>query len=147
VRAQFNLAPNKINTSCYWQASHPKRVRDAIEQHRRGLDECPSEYFEENASRLETAARSSAAEYLAAKPDEFAMTESTSQRVSVLLTNSDLSSHAVNQLSGVVPDAGFKHGFDVLDVVNSLGRIPFNQDEVSLFARREAPNSILLAEI
>jgi isopenicillin-N epimerase len=79
VRAQFNLAPNKINMSCYWQASHPKVVRDAIEQHRRGLDECPSEYFLENAARLEVAVRSAAAEYLAAKPDDFAMTESTSQ--------------------------------------------------------------------
>jgi isopenicillin-N epimerase len=79
VRAQFNLTPNKINMSCYWQTSHPKVVRDAIEQHRRGLDECPSEYFQENAPRLEVAVRSAAAEYLAAKPDDFAMTESTSQ--------------------------------------------------------------------
>jgi len=79
VRAQFNLAPNKINMSCYWQASHPKPVRDAIEQHRRGLDECPSEYYEDNAPRLEAAVRSAAAEYLAAKPDDLAMTESTSQ--------------------------------------------------------------------
>jgi hypothetical protein len=39
VRAQFNLTPNKINMSCYWQTSHPKVVRDAIEQHRRGLGE------------------------------------------------------------------------------------------------------------
>src|SRR5215470_2163 len=53
VRAQFNLSPNKINMSCYWQASHPKVVRDAIEQHRRGLDQCPSEYFQDNAPRLE----------------------------------------------------------------------------------------------
>ncbi len=79
VRAQFNLAPHKINMSCYWQASHPKVVRDAIEQHRRGLDECPSEYFEENAPRLEAAVRSNAAEYLSVKVDELAMTESTSQ--------------------------------------------------------------------
>ncbi len=79
VRAQFNLAPNKINMSCYWQTSHPKVVREAIEQHRRGLDECPSEYYEDNAPRLEAAVRSAAAEYLAAKPDEFATTESTSQ--------------------------------------------------------------------
>ena len=79
VRAQFNLAPNKINMSCYWHASHPKAVREAIEQHRRGLDECPSEYFQENAPRLEVAVRSAASEYLDAGPDEFAMTESTSQ--------------------------------------------------------------------
>jgi selenocysteine lyase/cysteine desulfurase len=79
VRAQFNLAPKKINMSCYWQASHPKPVRDAIERHRRGLDECPSEYFLENAPRLEGAVRSAAADYLDAKPDDLAMTESTSQ--------------------------------------------------------------------
>jgi isopenicillin-N epimerase len=37
VRSQFNLSPNKINMSCYWHASHPKPVREAIERHRRGL--------------------------------------------------------------------------------------------------------------
>jgi isopenicillin-N epimerase len=79
VRSQFNLSPNKINMSCYWHASHPKPVREAIEQHRRGLDECPSEYFEENAPRLEAAVRTAAADYLAAKPDDFAITGSTTQ--------------------------------------------------------------------
>lgn len=79
VRAEFNLARGKINMSCYWQASHPKMVRDAIEMHRRGLDECPSEYYEANAPRLEMAVRAAAADYLGANPDAFAMTESTSQ--------------------------------------------------------------------
>ena len=54
-------------------------MREAIEQHRRGLDECPSEYFEENAPRLEAAVHTAAADYLAAKPDDFAMTGSTTQ--------------------------------------------------------------------
>jgi len=84
VRLQFNLAPNKINMACLWHASHPKPVRDAIEQHRRGLDECPYEYFEENAPRLEAAVRAGAAEYLAAKPDDFAMTESTTQGLATI---------------------------------------------------------------
>jgi selenocysteine lyase/cysteine desulfurase len=84
IRSQFNLAPNKINMSCYWHASHPKPVREAIEQHRRGLDECPSEYFEENAPRLEAAVRTAAAEYLAAKPDDFAMTGSTTQGLATI---------------------------------------------------------------
>ena len=79
VRAQFNLDPKKINMACLWHASHPKPVRDAIEQHRRGLDECPSDYYHENAPRLEAAVRASAAEYFAAKSSEFAMTGSTSQ--------------------------------------------------------------------
>src|SRR5262249_2568718 len=79
VRAQFNLDPNKINMSCYWHASHPESVREAIEQHRRGLDACPSEYFEENAPRLEAAERAAAGEYLAAAPENFAMTGSTTE--------------------------------------------------------------------
>jgi len=79
VRAQFNLDPNKINMSCYWHASHPESVREAIEQHRRGLDACPSEYFEENAPRLEAAVRAAAGEYLAAAPENFAMTGSTTE--------------------------------------------------------------------
>jgi isopenicillin-N epimerase len=84
VRLQFNLSPNKINMSCYWHASHPKPVREAIEQHRRGLDECPSEYFEENAPRLEAAVRIAAAEYLEGKPDDFAMTGSTTQGLAMI---------------------------------------------------------------
>jgi isopenicillin-N epimerase len=87
VRSQFNLSPNKINTSCYWHASHPKPVREAIEQHRRGLDECPSEYFEENAPRLEAAVRTAAADYLAAKPDDFAMTGSTTRGLAMIYSS------------------------------------------------------------
>jgi len=84
IRSQFNLSPNKINMSCYWHASHPKPVREAIEQHSRGLDECPSEYFEDNAPRLEAAVRTAAAEYLDGKPDDFAMTGSTTQGLAMI---------------------------------------------------------------
>lgn len=79
VRAQFNLAPGKINMACLWHASHPKPVREAIEQHRRGLDECPYDYFQANAPRLEADSRAAAAEYLKAKPNDFAMTGSTTE--------------------------------------------------------------------
>src|SRR5271156_3747035 len=36
------------------------------------------------------------------------------------LSNSDLSSHAVNQLLGIVSDPSLKHRLDVLDLVNSF---------------------------
>jgi len=36
------------------------------------------------------------------------------------LTNSDLSSHAINQLLGIVANPGLKHSLDVLDLVNSF---------------------------
>jgi hypothetical protein len=36
------------------------------------------------------------------------------------LTNSDLSSHAINQPLGIVANPGLKHSLDVLDLVNSF---------------------------
>ena len=36
------------------------------------------------------------------------------------LTNSDLASHAINQLLGIVADPGLKHCLDVLDLINSF---------------------------
>jgi hypothetical protein len=65
----------------------------------------------------------------------------------MLLTNSDLSSHTINQFLGIVADPGLKHRLDVLDLVNSFCGIAFDQNEVRLFASREGSNSILLAEI
>src|SRR5436309_13315777 len=44
-RASFNLAPDLIHMSGFFLASHPKPVRDAIEEHRRRFDENPIEYF------------------------------------------------------------------------------------------------------
>jgi hypothetical protein len=38
----------------------------------------------------------------------------------VHLSNSDLSSHAIDQLLGIIADPGLKHSLDVLDLVNSF---------------------------
>jgi len=84
VRAQFNLAPDKINMACLWHASHPKPVRDAIEVHRRGLDECPADYYHQNAPLLEAAVRTAAAEYFAANSSDFAMTGNTSEGLATI---------------------------------------------------------------
>jgi hypothetical protein len=37
-----------------------------------------------------------------------------------LLTNPDLSSHAINQFLGIVADPGLEHRLDVLNLVNAL---------------------------
>jgi selenocysteine lyase/cysteine desulfurase len=84
VRAQFNLNRTNINMACLWHASHPKPVRDAIERHRTGLDECPSEYFHENAPRLEAEVRAAAADYLRGRSDEIALTGSTTQGLATI---------------------------------------------------------------
>jgi selenocysteine lyase/cysteine desulfurase len=58
-------------------AAHPRPVGEAIERHRRGLDEDTHGYLEEHQGDHELAVRNTAAEYLAARPDEIAFTDST----------------------------------------------------------------------
>jgi len=44
----------------------------------------------------------------------------SSQYPGMLLTNSDLPSHAINQLLGIVADPSLKYRLDVLDLVNAF---------------------------
>ena len=46
VRAQFRLAPDLVHLSPFYIVSHPRPVRDAIEQYRKALDENPFGYLE-----------------------------------------------------------------------------------------------------
>src|SRR5581483_423939 len=73
----FELKRDFIHLGGFFLASHPQPVREAIETHRRGLDEDPFNYLEDNAGRCEPAARAALAKYLAVQPDDFAMTDST----------------------------------------------------------------------
>src|SRR3981189_397306 len=77
VRRQFSLDPAWVHMSMFFLASHPAPVKDAIEAHRRGLDENPYNYTEENIGPLERAMRAAAGEYFGCQPDDFAMTDST----------------------------------------------------------------------
>ena len=53
VRDEFLLSPEWVHLAGFLMASHPKRVRDAIERHRRELDENPALYVEANAFNSE----------------------------------------------------------------------------------------------
>lgn len=77
VRRQFPLDRRFIHMSQFFLASHPQPVRAAIEAHRRGLDENPFLYVEDNIERFETATRQAASAHLGCKPDDLAMTDST----------------------------------------------------------------------
>jgi isopenicillin-N epimerase len=90
IRNQFLLTRDVINMSGFFLASHPKPVRDAIEKHRRGLDNNPFTYLEDNVGEFEPAVRRAAAEYLAVKPDEFAMTDSTTMGLGTLYNGLNL---------------------------------------------------------
>jgi isopenicillin-N epimerase len=82
VRAQFNLAPDWVHLGGFLLASHPKPVREAIERHRQALDDNPVLYLEdhEHTAGVLTAA----ATYMGVKPEEIALTGSTTMGLATL---------------------------------------------------------------
>ena len=72
-----------MNLTTFVLASHPRPVREAIERHRRKLDENAALYLREAEVALEEAARTALADYLEAGPDEIALTDSTTMGVAL----------------------------------------------------------------
>jgi selenocysteine lyase/cysteine desulfurase len=64
-------------------ASHPAPVREAIERHRRGLDEDPTGYLGQEGP-LDSATALAAASYLETKPEQLAFTDSTTMGLGLL---------------------------------------------------------------
>lgn len=82
VQRLFNLSPEWTHASLFFLASHPKPVRDAVEQKRRELDANPFDTVEEGAfGPLERnhAAQTcvSLARYIGADPQDIALTANT----------------------------------------------------------------------
>jgi selenocysteine lyase/cysteine desulfurase len=84
VRDQFALSHEHIHMAMLLFASHPKPVRDAIEQHRRGFDANPVLYLHENLERCEAATRASVAAYVGGAPGEIALTGNTTTGLAML---------------------------------------------------------------
>jgi isopenicillin-N epimerase len=83
VRKQFEIKRDRIHMASFLLASHPGPVRDAIETHRRGLDENPVEYFD-NHTDQESVVSAAASEYLEASPGNIALTDSTTMGLGLL---------------------------------------------------------------
>ena len=79
----FEVDPHHVNLTTFVLASHPRPVREAIERHRRKLDEDTALYLREAEVALEEASRSALAGYLGVKPDEVALTDSTTMGVAL----------------------------------------------------------------
>jgi selenocysteine lyase/cysteine desulfurase len=80
IRDQFPLTPDVLHFAAFVLAAHPRPVADAIDRHRRGLDQDTHGYLEEHQGESELAAGAAAAEYLGADPGEIAFTDSTTVR-------------------------------------------------------------------
>jgi selenocysteine lyase/cysteine desulfurase len=79
VRDQFAVSPDYIHLSSFFLASHPRPVREAIERHRRAIDDNPFLYVERHMFEMPGRIRASAAEYLGGRPEEVALTNSTTR--------------------------------------------------------------------
>jgi isopenicillin-N epimerase len=90
VRAQFNLSPDYLHFGTLLLASHPTPVREAIENHRRGLDENPVHYVNEQGPRLEAEVLRAAADYLGGDPADIALTDSTTMGLALLYNGLNL---------------------------------------------------------
>jgi len=84
VRAQFALSPDFIHMSAMLISSHPRPVREAIDEHRRGMDANPITYLHQNNRRLQEAARAAAGQYLGISSSDVALTDSTTMGVALV---------------------------------------------------------------
>ena len=132
VRELFSLAPDRIHMTGLLLASHPAPVKDAIERHRRALDEDPVTYLEENGGRLEQEVRIAAAHYLGGDPDEIALTDSTTMGLSLLYTALDLRS------GDEVLTTEHDHYSTKTSLENAAARTGAKIRRIPLYARSEA---------
>ncbi len=96
VRAQFDLAPDWMHFSQFYIVSHPKPVRDAIERFRAMLDNNPFATVEhgmgfdaflgdgEEQVAFPVRVQRAAASYIGGKPEEVALTDSTTQGLALI---------------------------------------------------------------
>ena len=82
VRAEFALSPQWIHLAGFLLASHPRRVRDAIESHRRALDDNPALVVEQRGDSGPIL--KPAAAYLGVQPESIALTDSTTMGLALL---------------------------------------------------------------
>ena len=86
VRESFSLSPDVVHMGTLYIASNPAPVRDAIANHRRGLDRDPVPYLQRNERALTYAALDAAARYMDADSDDLALTDSTTMGLGLLYT-------------------------------------------------------------
>jgi isopenicillin-N epimerase len=83
VLEQFALSPDYIHLSALYIASHPKPVRDAIEEYRR-LDVEPVAYLNQQNLRRQQQVKGAAARYLSVAAAEIALTDSTTMGLGLI---------------------------------------------------------------
>ena len=84
IRDQFPVSPDYIHLSSFFLASHPRPVRDAIDQYCRELDLNPLAAVEEEEFGKRLRVERAVAEYVGGKPNEIALTDSTTMGLALV---------------------------------------------------------------
>jgi isopenicillin-N epimerase len=89
VREQFDLDPAYVHLGLFFLASHPRPVRDAVEQLRRRLDRNPfltveQGMFEDNMPKLYDAVTASLGRYAGVNPRDLALTSNTTTGLALI---------------------------------------------------------------
>lgn len=84
IRDLVPLTRDMLHFGGLFLASHPTPVREAIDAHRRGLDENPVFYYREQGPRAEAAVLRAAGAYFGGNPVDFALTDSTTMGLGLL---------------------------------------------------------------
>jgi isopenicillin-N epimerase len=83
-RAGFTLNPEHVHMSALFVASHPRPVREAIEQFRIEIDADPVLALQQHNRTRQRAAREAAAGYLGVDADDIALTDSTTMGLGLI---------------------------------------------------------------
>ena len=86
VRAQFQLEEGVVHLAGLLVAAHPAPVRDAIREHRDGLDENPARYVVSQNRPNKARARQAVARYTGARAVDLALTDSTTMGTALAIT-------------------------------------------------------------
>jgi len=89
VRREFKLAPDYVHLALFFLASHPKMVRDAIEQYREKIDANPlitveNALFEPGNHNIPLQVCSAISNYIGGNPQEIALTQNTTTGLALL---------------------------------------------------------------
>jgi len=88
VRGLFNLAPDWIHLASFFLVSHPKPVRESIDEYRRRLDANPmwleEVMFEDGHEHIVDRLKGKIAPYLGGRPEEIALVPNTTTGLALL---------------------------------------------------------------
>ncbi len=89
IRRLFELAPDRVHAALFFLASHPRPVREAVEEFRRRIDANPVDVVEEGAfgpleHNLMVRSMTAVARYIGAQPQDVALTNSTTHGLGIV---------------------------------------------------------------